>query len=122
MLLLLGALLATAFLDPPERFLVIGSLALIEIFEIFIWVRWRKVRSMTGREGMVGARGKAVTNCRPDGQVRVKGQIWKAHCREGAQAGEDIVVIGSQGLMLEVSPAPSTLRNRDRERVDAGYE
>ncbi len=105
MLFAIGSLLALTLLDPPERFVVIGVLALIELLEILLWLRWRRVRSMTGPEGIVGARGKAISDCRPEGQVRVKGQIWKARCKEGVAAGQEVVVRAAEGLTLDVVEA-----------------
>jgi membrane-bound ClpP family serine protease len=102
--LVIGTILSFMFLDPPWRYLVLIPLAAWEAFEIWIWLRWRRVRSITGAEAIVGATGRALTDCRPDGQVRVKGQIWRAHCADGVDAGEDVVVGSFEGLRLTVAP------------------
>jgi membrane-bound serine protease (ClpP class) len=70
----------------------------VEALEILLWLRLRGVRAMTGKEGMVGTKGRALTDCDPEGQVRVKGQIWKATCPDGARAGDDVIVTGMTGL------------------------
>jgi membrane protein implicated in regulation of membrane protease activity len=101
----IGTALAFAFLDPPWRWLAIGSLAAVEALEIMVWLRLRRLRSMTGTEAMVGAKGRALTDCAPDGQVRVKGQIWRARCPDGTAAGDDVVVTKVDGLRLEVRRA-----------------
>ena len=93
------------FLDGWMRYAVIAGGALIEFAEIAVWIRWRNVRSTTGIETMVGMTGVVVTDCDPDGQVKIKGQIWKAHCAEGAQAGTNVRVDAIEGLRLDVSPA-----------------
>jgi membrane protein implicated in regulation of membrane protease activity len=103
MALIVGALLAFFFLEPPWRYLVLIPLALWEIFEISLFLKWRRVRAKTGVEGLVGARGRAISECRPDGQVRVQGQIWGAHCQEGAKVGDDVVVESVDGLRLTVN-------------------
>ncbi len=108
MLFVIGSLLAIALLDSPERYLVIGVLALVEIFETLLWLRWRKVRAKTGQEGIVGTHGRALTDCRPEGQVKIKGQIWKARCPGGVGAEEEIVVTGSHGLTLDVAKIPTS--------------
>ena len=105
MILLIGTLLSFAFLDAPLKYLTLIPLALLEIVDVFMWLRWRKIRSITGAEGLEGTRGIALTDCRPDGQVRLRGQIWKAHCPEGAGRGDDVIVRGLEGLSLQVSPA-----------------
>lgn len=104
MSLVVGTLLSFIFLDPPWRYLTIIPLALWEVFEIYLWLKWRKVKSITGAETYVGAVGRAVTDCNPNGQVRVRGQLWRAYCPEGAEAGDEIEVQAVDGLRLEVRP------------------
>jgi membrane-bound serine protease (ClpP class) len=104
MAFVIGLILSLIFLEWPERFYVIVPLALLELAEVALWLRWRKRKSITGAEAFVGARGKAITDCRPTGQVMLKGQIWKAHCRAGIEANEDVVVTGVNGITLEVAP------------------
>ncbi|MBA3350181.1 MAG: hypothetical protein H0T12_06455, partial [Actinobacteria bacterium] len=82
MIFVIGTLLSFLFLDAPWRYLILLPLALLEVADVALWLRWRKVRSATGAEGLRGIRGWALTDCRPDGQVRIKGQTWKAHCPE----------------------------------------
>jgi membrane-bound ClpP family serine protease len=105
MALIIGTVLSFIFLDPPWRYLAIIPLALFEAFEIYLWLRLRKVRSITGAETFVGGRGRAVTDCNPDGQVRFRGQLWRAHCDKGVEEGEDVIVQAVDGLRLEVRPA-----------------
>jgi membrane protein implicated in regulation of membrane protease activity len=102
-LFIIGVTLAYIFLEWPWRLLVVVPLALIEIVEISIWLKLRNRRSITGAESMVGNKGVALTDCRPDGQVRVRGQIWHAHCEEGVAAGEEIEVTEVRGIRLEVA-------------------
>jgi membrane protein implicated in regulation of membrane protease activity len=40
--------------------------------------------------------------CRPDGQVRLNGELWEARCAEGADRGETVRVTGREGLKLVV--------------------
>ena len=93
------------FLDGWMRYALIAGGALIEFAEIAVWLRWRNVRATTGIETMVGMTGVVVTDCDPDGQVKIKGQIWKAHCAEGAEAGTNVRVDAIEGLRLDVSAA-----------------
>ena len=41
----------------------------------------------------------------PEGQVRINGEIWRARCDLGCEAGARIVVRAVDGLTLEVAPA-----------------
>jgi membrane-bound serine protease (ClpP class) len=56
-------------------------------------------------EVLVGATAVVLTPCRPEGQVRVHGEIWRAVCREGAEPEEKVVVERVDGLTLEVRRA-----------------
>lgn len=106
---IIGSILAIVFLDPPWTFIVIGTLLLIDALEIFIWLKWRKKRSITGRETVVGQIATVVTKCDPEGQVKLRGAIWKAHCADGADIGDKVEVQKLDGLRLIVGPAESTL-------------
>jgi membrane protein implicated in regulation of membrane protease activity len=100
----IGLILAVIFLDGWLRIVVIGGLLVFEVIEISIWLRWRKRRSITGSGTMVGEEGLAVTDCRPSGQVKLRGQHWSATCPQGVSAGESVVVTAIRGLKLEVTP------------------
>jgi membrane-bound ClpP family serine protease len=100
----IGLILAVIFLDGSLRIIVIGGLLVFEIIEISIWLRWRKRRSITGSGTMIGEKGLAVTDCRPSGQVKLRGQHWSATCPQGVGAGARVVVTAIRGLKLEVTP------------------
>ncbi len=101
---IIGAVLAILFLDSPWQWVVIGLLLLVDVIQITVWLRWRKKRSITGIESIVGAPGRAVTPLDPDGQVRVRGQLWSAHSTERVEVGDDVTVTAVDGLKLEVAP------------------
>lgn len=105
--LIIGAVLAFWFLDPPWQYLVLIPLALWEAFEVYLFLKWRGVPSITGPEALVGKRGEAITECRPDGQVRVRGEIWQAHCRDGVGTRTEVEVTAVEGLLLHVAPIRS---------------
>ena len=104
MALIIGTVLALFFLDGWLRIAVIGGAVLIEVFEIFVWLRWRNVRSTTGAESLVGLTAEVISDCNPRGQVRVKGQIWSAECAAGAVIGDHVTVEAVNGLTLSVTP------------------
>ena len=100
---IIGAVLAYFFLEGTVRIAVIGFLLLTDVVEIIIWLRWRNRKAITGAESMVGRAGTVVTDCDPEGRVKVMGQIWKAVCPEGADTGDDIEVVATEGLSLHVA-------------------
>ncbi|RMF94372.1 MAG: hypothetical protein D6736_00190 [Nitrospinota bacterium] len=56
----------------------------------------------SGREALVGAQGIARTQLKGRGKVFVEGEIWDATSTELIEPGEEIEVIGVQGLTLQV--------------------
>ena len=99
----IGIILAVVLLSGWVRAAAIGVLIAFEALEIWLWLRWRKRRSITGSDTMIGETGRVARPCNPDGQVKVRGQLWSAHCEQGADAGDDIVVTAVRGLKLDVA-------------------
>lgn len=56
----------------------------------------------TGKEGLIGERGKALSAIYGQGEVFVHGEIWKAMSEEEIQEGDGIEVIMADGLSLKV--------------------
>lgn len=84
-------------------------LFLIAFFVIFTLIMHRLVipalrrRKVTGIEGMIGLEGNVVEALKPYGEVKVKGEYWKAESVEGdIPPGEKVEVIGANGLTLKV--------------------
>jgi membrane-bound serine protease (ClpP class) len=71
------------------------------------WValKARRSKRLTGADAMVGHIGIAVTPLAPEGQVEVRGEIWRARLADGAgpvPAGAEIQVRAVDGLTLTV--------------------
>ena len=59
----------------------------------------------TPSSAMIGCAGKATTPIDPEGVVRIRGELWKARSSSGIiDKGEDIVIVGIEGLILSVAP------------------
>ena len=97
MLFVVTLIVALLWLPSPWSYLAVIGAALVEVVEVaaFIWYSKRR-RATTGAEALPGMRGTVVETCRPIGQVRVDGELWRARCEEGADPG-DIVVVESLG-------------------------
>lgn len=90
----------------PSPWNVVGLLAGLALFagEVVFWnrtVRGRRVA--VGAETLIGETGVVVTACRPEGQVRLGGEIWDARCDEGADRGDEVVVTAQERLRLVVT-------------------
>jgi membrane-bound serine protease (ClpP class) len=106
-MILLGAILLAAFVLPPVWGVgAVVAAGLVEIAETAFWIRLsRRRRIQVGPEALIGAHGEAVTPCRPEGRVRVGGELWQARCEAGVEAGDPIRVVGREALTLVVEPA-----------------
>jgi membrane protein implicated in regulation of membrane protease activity len=92
-LLVLAVLLAVFWLPTGWGIAVVFAAAVVEVAEVAFWLWYSKRRRVvTGMEALPGARGVVTVPCRPEGQVRVLGEIWRARCEEGAEVGDQIVV------------------------------
>jgi membrane-bound ClpP family serine protease len=60
-------------------------------------------RTLAGLPIMVGTEGQVVSALAPKGLVRIKGELWKAMSSGvNIEAGEDVIVVGQDGLGLIV--------------------
>jgi membrane-bound serine protease (ClpP class) len=103
--LLVAAFVALFFLPEPWGLVAVAAAAVIEVGEIWFWIRFlRRYRVTTGAEGLVGELGEVVRACEPTGRVRVKGELWQARCATPAIVGQRVRVTAVDGLTLEVEP------------------
>lgn len=106
MLFLIGVLLAIFVLPSPWGLVAIAVAAALDITETGLFIWWSKRRKATvGVESLVGKNGVTVGELWPDGQVKINGEIWKAHCAGGCEAGTKVVVRAIDGLTLDVEAA-----------------
>ncbi len=52
----------------------------------------------------IGSRGRTTTPISPTGYVRVNGELWQASSSSTIGAGEEIAVVGIEGMTLLISP------------------
>ena len=73
-----------------------------------LYFRWiigpiRKKTKLTGPEAMIGKIGTAVTDLKPEGEVRTAGIVWRAKSVSGdIKKGELVKVLSMQDLVLTV--------------------
>jgi membrane-bound serine protease (ClpP class) len=105
-LLFVGAVLLAIFVAPaPWGLVLVAASAVVEVAETYFWIRFsRRRRIQAGAETLIGASAVVVSPCRPAGQVRVQGELWRARCEPGAEPGETVRIVGREGLTLLVEP------------------
>lgn len=107
--LLLGSIM---LIDSPAEFLKISFIKVILpvvsvsaaffLFALIMIVRAHRRRPTTGREGLVGGRGVATTDLKPEGVVEIRGELWNAVADEAIKAGEKIQVEHIDGMQVTV--------------------
>ena len=61
-------------------------------------------KRITGSDGMIGLEGTVIEPLTPVGAVRVEGENWKAKSvGENIAVGEEVEILGLEGLTLRVS-------------------
>ena len=106
MLFLIGVLLAIFVLPSPWGLVAVAIGAVLDIAETGVFLWWSKRRRATvGVEALVGKIGRASSDLWPEGQVKIGGEIWRARCAGGCDAGTSVVVRAVEGLTLVVDPA-----------------
>ena len=79
--------------------LLIGVFVFIIHIKVIASFHWKQV---TGREGMIGLQGEVVEPLTPTGTIIVKGERWKAKSVDNVEIGENVEVVGIEGLTLRV--------------------
>jgi membrane protein implicated in regulation of membrane protease activity len=64
----------------------------------------------------IGSRGRTTTPISPKGYVRVNGELWQASSSSTIDAGEEITVVGIEGMTLLISPVEKDNRT---DKADA---
>jgi membrane-bound serine protease (ClpP class) len=82
---------------PAALIMAVGTFTLVRLV-----VQAQRRRPQTGREGMVGQAGVALTPLQPEGWVLVHGEHWKAVADAPVQPGENVTATAVEGLTLRV--------------------
>ena len=105
-MLLVGALvLALYVMDGIWATMLVAAAAVVEVSQGLFWIWYSKrKRPQVGVETLVGAVAEVVTECTPNGMVRVQGELWQARCAGNGAAGTRVRVRAVDGLTLLVEP------------------
>ncbi len=105
MLFLIALLLAIFVLPSPWGVIAVVVGLTVDLVEVGVglWYSNRR-KAKVGASALVGLTGVALETLGPEGQVKVNGEIWRARCAAGCEAGASIVVRSVDGLTLEVEP------------------
>ena len=100
-------------IDSPLPFLQISwqlilgaaiTTAAFFVFAVGMAIRAQKKQITTGREGLIGEKGKAIENINPEGLIEVHGEIWNAFADEKIKKDQkvEIIEVDSKHLIVKV--------------------
>jgi membrane-bound serine protease (ClpP class) len=79
----------------------------ITVLLLTLVLRARRNKVETGREGMVGETGTALTEISPEGKIFIHGEYWDAVASRPVAAGARVRVTAINRLKLTVEPVPN---------------
>ncbi len=79
-------------------------LCLIVLLLVSNVVRVHNLKVQTGMEGLIGTRDGVKGDMNRKGYVFVAGELWQARCEQPLQDGEEVRIVGYEGLTLFVKP------------------
>jgi membrane-bound serine protease (ClpP class) len=104
--LVLLAILGLLFLPSPWGVVALLAALAAEVLELVLWKRFlSRYRVRVGVEALVGELAEVVEPCEPVGQVRVRGELWRARAAETAPRGAAVRITAVDGLTLDVEAA-----------------
>jgi membrane-bound serine protease (ClpP class) len=112
--MVLGALMLINSPNPEMRIHLSTALAValpfsaITLFLLSLAVRAHAAKVETGREGMIGETGAALTELAPAGKVFVRGEYWDAVAARPVPAGARVRVTAIERLRLTVEAETGT--------------
>lgn len=91
------------FILPWEQALPLyGGIVLLSVILYRETATALRLQVQTGREGMVGMQGLALTNIRSEGLIRIRGETWKAVAADPIAKGEIVRVLRVDGIRAVV--------------------
>ena len=87
-------------LVPSVLFMAVGTGLLLRL--VF---QAQRRQPVTGEAGLIGRRGVADTDLKPEGWVKVAGERWRGRADTEVATGETVTVVGLDGLTVRVRKA-----------------
>ena len=92
-------------LRPSFVTILIGCIGVLSVLVAWLVFKALRRRPATGREGLIGEKGRALSAFFGGGEVFVHGEIWKALSEEEILEGDIIEVVEVDSLALRVRKA-----------------
>jgi membrane-bound serine protease (ClpP class) len=79
---------------------IVISLFFVGVISLAVKAQMRKPH--TGREGMIGMIGEAITDVGESGKIFTNGEYWNAFSKEPIAKGKKVRIISISGLLAQV--------------------
>jgi len=92
--------------------MIISQIVLVALFAaalvlaLVVVVVSRHRKAATGELDLMGALATVETTLEPEGSVLIRGELWRARLRTGAniERGRTVRIVGASNYLLEVEP------------------
>jgi len=85
-----------------------GLIIMMIALGVYNYINYRLNKKVLVKKPMIsldiGSRGRTTTPISPKGYVRVNGELWQASSSSTIDAGEEITIVGIEGMTLLISP------------------
>ncbi len=82
---------------------IVVAIAVIAAVILYKGLTSKYIKVKTGLEALVGSTGVAITDLKPNGEIRVMGEFWQATVKGSwISKGEKVEVVGMEGMFLTV--------------------
>jgi membrane protein implicated in regulation of membrane protease activity len=85
-----------------------GLILMMIALGVYNYINYRLGKKALDKKPMIsldiGSRGRTTTPVSPKGYVRINGELWQASSNSTIDAGEEITVVGIEGMTLLISP------------------
>jgi len=85
-----------------------GLILMMIALGVYNYINYRLGKKALDKKPMIsldiGSRGRTTTPVSPKGYVRVNGELWQASSNSTIDAGEEIAVVGIEGMTLLIRP------------------
>jgi len=93
-----------------------GLILMMIALGVYNYINYRLNKKALVKKPMIspdiGSRGRTTTPISPTGYVRVNGELWQASSSSTIDAGEEIAIVGIEGMTLLISPIEKDNRTR----------
>ena len=93
-----------------------GLILMMIALGVYNYITYRLGKKAINKKPMIspdiGSRGRTTTPVSSKGYVRVNGELWQASSNSTIDSGEEIAVVGIEGMTLLISPVEKDNRTR----------